>query len=68
LCSPLNLHCAAIIDLFAGIQSKGAPFHCFKKTVFHFRTFCKKGFETQFLSLYSDKNLGFKALTHSILV
>ena len=37
-------------------------------SVFHFRTFFYKGFKTQFLSLYSDKNLGFKALTFSILV
>ena len=36
--------------------------------VFHFRTFVYKGFKTQFLSLYSDKNLCFKALTLSILV
>ena len=68
LCSPLNLHCAAIIDLFAGIQSKGTPFHLFKNPDFYFRTFWKKGFKTQFLSLYSDKNLGFKAPILGILV
>jgi len=57
LCSPLNLHCAAIIDLFAGIQSKGAPFHCFKTLFFQFALLFKRVLRLSFYHCLVIKTL-----------